>query len=258
MRHGPLTVLTATLCLALLVIPAQAELSGSGGLLARFDGDISPRALPRDRLAPIAVRIDATVRAPAGRTPPALRLFRIALARGGHLDTRGLPTCRRAQVASTSPSAALAACGDALVGAGGIVARTVQDGRPGSTQRGELLLFNAGSHGHPLILAHLFRSDPPVTDLFAFHIQRTTGSFATLATARLPRSLSRNGYLSSVFLTLRRTFLYRHHRHSYLSAACRTPPGIPIASFPFARTTLGFADGRTLSATLVRTCRVRR
>ena len=57
---------------------------------------------------------------------------------------------------------------------------------------------------------------------------------------------------------LQRRLRCRGHRHSYLSAACATPPDLPGAVFPFARATFAFADGRTLSSTLTRSCTVKR
>jgi hypothetical protein len=76
-------------------------------------------------------------------------------------------------------------------------------------------------------------------------------------TGYLPAALNRNGYLKTIFLKLQRTYSFHGRRRSYLSASCATPKGVSIATFPFARTAMGFADGRILSATLRRSCRVR-
>ncbi len=176
----------------------------------------------------------------------------------GRLDTRGLPKCRRRRIASAGSAEALAACGDALVGAGGIVARSSFAGQSKSTLRGELLFFNAVSRGRPLILAHLSQSNPPTIDLIDFHIRRTRGTFGTAITARLSRSVNRNGYLKSIFLRLQRTYSFHGRRRAYLSAGCAAPRGFPGAVFPFARASMTFDDGRTLSSTLVRSCKVRR
>ena len=51
--------------------------------------------------------------------------------------------------------------------------------------------------------------------------------------------------------------LYRGQRRSYLSATCDAPAGFPGATFPFAHASMTFADGRTLSSTLTRSCKVR-
>jgi hypothetical protein len=76
-------------------------------------------------------------------------------------------------------------------------------------------------------------------------------------TGTLPPSVNRNGYLESIFLQLGRRYVYRGRPRAYLSASCPAPSGFSAAIFPFARASISFDDGRTLSSTLIRTCRVR-
>jgi hypothetical protein len=241
----------------LWVSAAHAELTSRGDLFVRFSGDIAPTTLPRTHRAPIAVRLAGTIRTLSGARPPALRQINIALGRGGHLDSRGLPRCRIGQLLGTAPAEALAACGDALLGHGSYRAATAYPEQPTFPTTGRVLAFNARLHGHPAILAHIYGTDPAsISRVVVFHIHRTSGAFATVLRASLPPSLNRYGYLQNVALHLHRTYTYRGRTHSYLSAACATPPGILIASFTFARASMTFADGRTLSSTLTRTCRV--
>jgi hypothetical protein len=97
----------------------------------------------------------------------------------------------------------------------------------------------------------------PSSRLFSFRVhRRPTGPYGIVLRADLPPSLNPHGYLKRISLHLHRTFAYRGATHSYLSAACSAPPGIPVALFPFARASFGFADGRSLSSTLTRSCRV--
>jgi hypothetical protein len=235
---------------------AAAELSQKGDLFVHFGGGISPKALPRKTPAPIAVSIEGTIRAPAAHAPPPLSRIRIALNRGGQLDVRGLPVCHRDQLTSADVNEALAACGDALVGAGGIVARTSFPDQPHYTLRGDVTLFNGREHGHTTILAHVFQSSPvPITNIVTFEVRRTGGTFGTVIDGRMPPALEHNGYLKSIFLRLQRTYVYRGRQHAYLSAACPAPRGFSGAVFPFAKASMTFDDGRTLSATLTRTCR---
>jgi hypothetical protein len=74
----------------------------------------------------------------------------------------------------------------------------------------------------------------------------------------VPDSVNQWGYLTRFSLDLHREFTYGGQRRSYLSAACAAPTGFPGATFPFARASMSFADGRILAATLTRSCRVRR
>jgi hypothetical protein len=255
----PLAV--AALALAALAVwaaGASAELTQKGNLFVRFDGGIAPRALPRDALAPIAVRIEGTIRTPAGRTPPPLRRIRIALNKAGRLDPRGLTACSRARLRSTNSVQALGACGPSLVGSGGITAITSFPEQPPYLMRAEVLLFNAVVHGRPAILAHVYQSDPvPVTRLIVFEIGRGRGAFGTVIEGRISEGVNRNGYLKTVYLQFQRRFTFHGQRRSYLSASCATPAGVPVALFPFANASMTFEDGRTLSSTMVRSCRAR-
>jgi hypothetical protein len=252
-------VLAITILAALAAAPASGELVQRGNIFIRFDGGISPNALPRKALAPIAVRIEGTIRTLAGQHPPALRTIRIALNREGRLSTRGLPVCHRNQIDSATPSEALATCGPALVGSGGIVARTSFEDQSPYLLRGDLLFFNAVVHGRPAIFGHLYQSFPaPITNIIDFSIRRTGGTFGTVIAGTLPTSVNRNGYLKSIFLQLQRSYVFRGRPRAYLSARCAAPPGFPGALFPFARASMTFDGGRTLSSTLVRSCKVRR
>lgn len=256
-RIAAFTVLVSA-CLLLAAI-ANAELVERGNLFVKFQGGIAPTALPRQARAPIAVRVDGTVKVLSGEQPPALRHISIAINRGGVLDTKGLPTCRRSQLEPATSAQALEACGPALVGEGrylGALALPEQDRFP---LQGRILAFNAVVDGERAILAHVYGSDPvPNSRIIVFHIRKAHGTFGTVFSAALPRHLNRSGYLKKISLELRRTFVYRGRKHSYLSAACTAPAGINIASFPFSRVSMTFADGRTLASTLIRSCRVQK
>jgi hypothetical protein len=238
--------------------PATAELTQEGNLFVRFDGGISPTALPRKAPAPIAVRIEGTIRSIGADRPPALRRIRVALSREGRLDTTGLPTCRQSELDSVTPSQALDACATALVGGGGFSARTDLPDQANVNLPGEILLFNSVVDGHPAILAHVFQSNPaPTTRLIVFHIRRSAGAFGTVLTGALPPGLNRNGYLTSIFLQLQRRYAFHGRPRAYLSAACAAPAGFDRAIFPFARASMSFDDGRTLTSTLTRSCKVK-
>lgn len=248
----------AILVVALSTASAPAELAQKGDLFVHFGGGVSPKQLPRDSLAPIGVRIEGRIRVPAGHEPPALHRIEVALNRGGHLSSRGLPTCRRRRIASATPAEALATCGRALVGTGGLTASTSFPSQAAYLLRGETLLFNARMHGHPAILAYVFQRRPtPLTRFIVFRIRHSGGRFGTLISGDLSAATDRNANLRSIYLQLQRNYVFHGHRRSYISAGCAIPPGVPVASFPFARVSMSFEDGRTLSSTLFRTCRAR-
>jgi hypothetical protein len=251
-------VLSALACLFVASL-AHAELIERGDLFVTFDGGIAPLALPRDTNAPISVRVDGTIRTLSGERPPALRWITIAINRGGKIDTKGLPRCRRSQIEPATSQEALAVCGSALVGEGryvGAVSLSEQNAFP---LQGRILAFNAIVDGQRAILAHVYGKNPvPNSRILVFHIRHSGGTYGTILTAALPARLNRFGYLKRITLNLRRHFTYRGRRHSYLTAACAAPAGFNSASFPFVRVSMTFSDRRKLSSALIRTCRVKR
>ncbi len=237
---------------------AGAELTAEGDLFVKFSGGIAPATLPRHQLAPIAIGIEGTVKTLSGDRPPPLRSLSIGIHRGGRLDTRGLPVCHANEIDPGSTAKALEVCGAAQVGEGMFAARTAFPEQETFPAHGRIVAFNSVSNGQPTILAHIYGTKPvPITRVIVFHIHRHPGkTFDTTLSGSLPAGVNRYGYVKRISLYLFRRFTYLGRPHSYLSATCAAPPGFPSAIFPFARASMTFEDGRTLSTSLTRTCRV--
>jgi hypothetical protein len=256
-RIAALTVLAAT-CLFGASL-AQAELIERGDLFVKFEGGIAPDALPRQERAPITVRVAGTIKTLSGERPPALRFISIAINRGGRIDARGLPVCRRSQIEPATAHQALAACRPALVGKGRYVGALSLPEQGAFPLQGRILAFNSIVDGQRAILAHVYGGEPvPNSRIIVFRVHNSSGTFGTVLSADLPAELNRHGYLKLIRLNLRRDFVYRGRERSYLSAACSAPAGFNTAIFPFVRVGMTFSDGRQLSSTLIRSCRVRK
>ena len=72
----------------------------------------------------------------------------------------------------------------------------------------------------------------------------------------LPEVTGSSGHITGFSLKLGRSFSYRGHRRSYLSASCPAPKRLPGAVFPFARANFGFAKQK-VEIKLTRSCRAR-
>ncbi len=202
------------------------------------------------------MRVSSTVRVLSGDHPPPLRRITIALNRAGHLDTYGLPACPVVRIRATDDLAALATCRSALVGEGRYRATAVYPEQTAFPSQGRILAFNSVVGGQRAILAHVHGGDPVQTFLIVFRIRSSGGTYGTTLTGSLPKSTNPYGSVTHFSLDLHRNYTYRGRRHTYISAACAAPPGFTRAIFPFARASMSFEDGRTLSSSLTRSCRV--
>ncbi len=238
---------------------AQAELSQTGNLRISFDGRFSPRSLPRDHLAPIAVDVGGAISSLDGSHPPAVRRIEIGLNRNGKLTTQGLPACSGPQLQSTSTEAALDRCGPSLVGRGHFAANVEFPSETTFPATGEMLAFYGRQGGKPALLLHL-NATAPVRVTFVLPLvisYKPKGKFGTVLSAMIPNLAGGLGSVTKIDLRIGRNYTYRGQRHSFLSASCPAPAGFPGAIFSLARGSFFFADGRKLETTLTRTCRVR-
>lgn len=238
---------------------AQAELNQAGNLVVKFDGELTPKRLPRHRPAPIAVTVSGDVSTTQRARLPQLRRISVAINRSGRLDDRGLPTCRVRSIQPSTEAAARRICGDAIVGHGDVTVLARIDNQRSFEVDGSLLAFNGPRrHGRKLILAQVYTQDPPGAFVLTFRLARRGGLYGTVMSTTLPRKAWGWAYLTHFSMTLHRVYRDRGRRRSLLSAACAAPDGFRGAVFPFAKATYGFDSGQSLTTTVVRNCKVRR
>jgi hypothetical protein len=236
---------------------AAAETVRQGGLQVSFGGSVAPKELPRAGTTPVSVAIRGAVQALHGGVPPSLQRIAIEVNRVGVLDRRGLPACPARRLAASTSADALQACDDARVGegrAGGVLVLPEQEP---ATFEGRVVAFNGRMpDGSPAILAHLYLPRPaPISFVLAFRLSRGHGTFGTRLVATVPVQTRRTAHITSFSLRLHRVFEVAGRRHSYLSAGCPAPAGFGSATFPLLRAGYAFVGMRSVSDTLVRTCR---
>jgi hypothetical protein len=253
-------LLAAVLLVALGVAAvAQAEVEKQGDLIVSFDGDIAPRALPREGVAPVAVTVDGTFKSSEGADPPPqLRTISIGINKAGEIFDKGLPTCRVRKIQPATIRAARRICRQAIVGSGHIQVRVHLANQPPFTFTGPMLVFHAKrSGGDRRLLAQVYGLKPPSAFVLNFKVVKATGEFGTVIKTSLPKSARKWAYVTHFDMKLRRIYAYQGHRHSYVNAGCAAPEGYPGAVYNFARSNFGFAGGKHVTTTLVRDCTVR-
>jgi len=246
------------LAAAALAGAAQAELLQQGNLRVFFDGRLAPRALPRERLAPVSVTLDGSVATTDGTRPPQLRDLKFAVNSAGRVSVAGLPRCGAGVLQQTSSEAALDRCRQALVGRGHFAANVNFPDSPLIPAHGRVLAFNSRIHGHAGLLLHLYGTTPVrATFVLPFNLKRGPGEFGTVFSTHIPELASGLGYVTNITMTLGRKYRYKGHPRSFLSASCAAPAGFPGAIFTLAHASFAFSNGQRLSTTLARDCRVR-
>ncbi len=238
---------------------AQGEVEQDGNLIVSVDGGITPRALPRTGLAPVAVKVESTFKSVDNSDPPPqLREISIGINRRGKIFDRGLPTCKVRRIQPTTIKAARRICGGAIVGSGHVEVRIHLMSQEPFTFKGPMLVFHAKrSGGDRRLLAQVYGKKPPSAFVLTFKIHKQQGEFGNLIKTTLPAPARKWAYVTHFDMKLRRTYTYEGEQHSYISAGCAAPEGFPGAVYPFARANFGFAGGNQVETTLIRDCKVR-
>ncbi|HEY2052492.1 MAG TPA: hypothetical protein VGH14_01000 [Solirubrobacterales bacterium] len=237
---------------------ARAEVVQKGGIRVKFEGRLTPNSLPRVGRAPVRVSVGATITPLRSAEPPRLKRISIAINSAGEFSPGALPVCTVRDIQPSTTQNALKACGDSLVGTGTFSAKILLPQEAAFPAGGKLYAFNGVFDGHPAILAHVYGTEPvPTSFTLPFEISSRKGELGTVLTASLAEATGKAGYITGLTLSLGGSAISRESRRGYLTAGCPAPKGFGGAVFPFAKASFEF-DGRRLTSTLVRNCKVRR
>jgi hypothetical protein len=245
-----LAVLVTALALGSL---SEAEVVQKGDVRVNFEGELTPKALPRTGQAPVHVSVGAKITALKESEPLRLKRISIAINSAGHFSPGVLPTCTVRDIQPSTTANALKACGPSLVGTGSFSAKILLSQQAAFPAGGKLYAFNGIYEGHPAILAHVYGSEPvPTSFTLPFVLTSRKGELGTVLSASLAGLTGKAGYITGLSLNLGVT----NGRGSYLTAGCPAPKGFGGATFDFAKATFDFGHA-DLTSTLTRNCKVR-
>ena len=234
---------------------AGAELVQEGTVRVALSASLNPTKLPRQGTAPISVSIGGHISSTSQAGPPQLKEVTFAFNKAGKLDPGGLPRCRLGHISPSTSQEAMLACGDSLIGEGHFSANVRFPEQSPFPSQGKVLAFNGVLKGSPVIFAHIYGTKPvPTSYVLPLEISHAKGTFGTLMSASLPQATGEWGYVTGLDLKLGRTYSLHGKSRSFLSAGCPAPKGFPGALFPLVRTSFAFDGGKTLTATLNRSC----
>ncbi len=240
----------AVIAAALLISSAAGQVIRVGNLIVEVEGGVSPKALPKATPAPITLNVSGSVKSADGSHVPALQTLALQFDKHGHLYTRGLATCRAAELRSTLTAKAKSLCGDALVGTGRVGAEIAFPEQAPFSASGPLLIFNGTPKGgKPSLIFHVHANVPaPTTFVTEGVISKASGKYGTSTEIAIPTITGGQGSLTSFNATLRKTWTYKGKKRSLLSASC--PSGSLFAHGDFV-----FVDGSELAGDVVKSCR---
>jgi hypothetical protein len=242
-------------------VATPSVISQKGNLRVSVESRLSPKRLPREGSAPIAVSVGWKIDTTDGTPAPTLKTLTIAINKEGRFDTQGLPTCPYAKIQPATTQRALSNCKQALVGRGTFSAEISLEGQEAESYEvtGQLLVFNGSQGKKSVLFGQIYAARPFATSFvipFALSEKRG-GDYGTTLEAKLPAALRSWGNLTGIQMRLSRRYGANGRRHSFISAGCPAPKGFSLASFKLARTSFDFTGGKTLSSTVEGDCRVR-
>jgi hypothetical protein len=258
--------LVATLTLLVLALAgatvayAETETKIIGNVEMTVTAELSPKKLPREGRAPVAVSLGWKVATTDGTTPPTLKKLQIEINRNGILDPTGLPICPYDKIQPASTSRALKNCRSSLVGKGSFAALVGIEGQESYVASGKMVIFNSEKAGKPVLFGQIYSAYPFANSfVIVFKVSKEKkGEYGAILNATLPASLRAWGNLTEINMRLSRKYGYQGQQRSFLSANCPTPKGVGTASFKLARTNFAFVGGPQVGSTLTDSCKVRR
>lgn len=222
-----------------------------GNIVVIADGGFTPTTLPKHTFAPIKLYGHGRISTADGTLPPILETITIWFDKHGSVETRGLPVCTKAKLASTTTAQARKLCPGAIVGTGFGEAVVKFEEQPPIPATSPLTIFNGPKlHGNPSVLAHAHLTVPaPTTFVVPIEIQRVNnGRYGFKTTAKIPKIADGSGIPIYGRLKIGREWKFHGKTLSYVNAGC--PDGRLQAKGIFA-----FKDETVLRGTLLRPCK---
>lgn len=226
-----------------------------GNLVVYLKGTISPKALPKNQMAPISFHGSASVSTVNGSHVPPAQTVHLQVDKHFSIETTGLPDCSPRQIEASSPSQAMKACGPALIGKGSAAAQVEFPESAPFAAKGPLLAFNGpssgggyGGHGYHEQLYYIYVSVPaPTAVVVIAKLAKDSGKYGYRISVSVPEIAGGSGSLTHVEFTINRKWSYQGRKYSYLNAEC------PDGHF-FNQIEVAYGGGINLSGAVVNNC----
>lgn len=225
-----------------------------GDLQLTVGGRVTPKALPKDELAPIGLHAEGKLATVDGSPLPPLERIVLDSSKNAVVNAVGLPACGIAKLRATSTAAAIKACPEAIVGRGKAEVEVAFPEQAPFDAVGPIVLFNGGLRGGTTtIYAHAYVAVPAPTAVIVTvsATKEHKGPYGLHTIATVPLIAGGAGAVKSFELGIHRLFTYRGQKESFLEAKCEGGRFLAMVEF-------ALRDGSSLAGTVTRACQVRR
>ncbi len=239
----------ATAAIATAEAPTTVK---AGNLVLTIDGGVTPKALSKTKLEPIALNVQGKIATADGKHPPALKEIVVDTDKAGSIDARGVPVCKAGQLEATTTDTARKTCKAAIVGTGTTDIEVEFAEQAPIQIHTQLTAFNGpgGGVGKATILAHAYLTNP-ISAAVVTTVKVTPehkGPYGTHSVASVPKIAGGSGSVKAFSLTFsKHLFAYKGKKHGYLLAKCDDGSFVAEAEAVF-------TNGEKLGGKIVRAC----
>jgi hypothetical protein len=213
--------LSAALAVGVTAIASAAKITVRGGnLITTFGGNSKPRALPKNRFAPVKANIFGVVKTSDGTHPSALREAVVDFDKDIRINPKGLPVCKPGQLEARNTAAAKRVCGKTTVGKGLAHAEIAFPEQRPIKVTSPITIFNGGGNARRTkLLIHTFLTVPvPAAIVTQVNIKKKGAGLTS--TARVPVIAGGSGSVLDFKFNIGRDFRFRGRKTSLNMAKC--------------------------------------
>ena len=194
-----------------------------GDIVFKADGGVTPKALPKKKMAPVNVRVRGQISSAAGGHPAAFREIVIDFDRNGSVDTTGLPVCKGGELEARDTKTAKRVCGKTIVGQGsGDIQVAFPEQRP-IPITAPITAFNGGTkRGKTTLFIHTFITVPvPAAVVTTVTIKKVKkGRYGIATVSKIPVIAGGSGSVLSFDIQFGKKYSYKGKKRSYITAKC--------------------------------------
>ena len=242
----------AALSVAGIAAAEKPVIVETGKLKLTFNGGFTPKALPKNKLAPIVLNVSGKIQStdPSNAQPSPLKEFILDTDKNGAISVKGYPTCSSGQLQSRDTKTVEKVCGPAIMGTGQTSVSVAFPEQAPIPATSKLLLLNGGVKGGTTTLyVHAYLTQP-ITTAIVTTVKITKehkGRFGTRSVATVPPIANGAGAVTSFNLTVNKGLKVNGKPFSALSAKC---PDGHLQAHGLAV----FKDGTKVEAEVTRPC----